>query len=311
MSVIVPPLVKPGERLPKSAFYPYLVATTTKAARDHAIERWHLPHWMEDVEIRFEPRAGRMTARVGSDGRAGGRPHDRRPLLAAGVAPLPVVHEGRLGRLPRQHHHGGRAERARGGDGADHALTSTPSTRHLVISEIYEQPFRELWMRDGMPDLRPARPASARLTLWAARPREESPERAHLRRLQPGFRQGAGSPVSVAPVLAALGASAGGSSTRLTTAPGDEARLTRKALADGFRRIVAVGGDGTWSKSERRSCDSGIPAALGLVPGGTGCDLAKTLGIPAAGRRGAAARVILERAHADRSTWAASRAATS
>ena len=39
MSVIVAPLVKPGERLPKSAFYPYLVGTTTKAARDHAIAR--------------------------------------------------------------------------------------------------------------------------------------------------------------------------------------------------------------------------------------------------------------------------------
>ena len=31
-------------------------ATTTKAARDHAIERWHLPHWMEDVEIVLRPR---------------------------------------------------------------------------------------------------------------------------------------------------------------------------------------------------------------------------------------------------------------
>ena len=60
MSVIVSPLVKPGERLPKSAFYPYLVGTTTKAARDHAIERWHLPHWMEDVEMSL---------------RAGGGPH--------------------------------------------------------------------------------------------------------------------------------------------------------------------------------------------------------------------------------------------
>ena len=54
MAVIVTPLVKPGERLPKSAFYPYLVATTTRAAREHAIERWHLPHWLSDVEIDFE-----------------------------------------------------------------------------------------------------------------------------------------------------------------------------------------------------------------------------------------------------------------
>jgi hypothetical protein len=68
MSVIVAPLVKPGERLPKSAFYPYLVATTTRAAREHAIERWHLPHWMEDVDIRFALGGNGLTARVAADG---------------------------------------------------------------------------------------------------------------------------------------------------------------------------------------------------------------------------------------------------
>ena len=54
MAVIVSPLVKPGERLPKSAMYPYLVATTTKAAREHAIERWHLPHFMADIKLEFD-----------------------------------------------------------------------------------------------------------------------------------------------------------------------------------------------------------------------------------------------------------------
>ena len=68
MAVIVSPLVKPGERLPKSAFYPYLVATTTKAARDHAIERWHLPHWMEDVEIAFDRQPDHLTVHVKADG---------------------------------------------------------------------------------------------------------------------------------------------------------------------------------------------------------------------------------------------------
>ena len=38
-AVIVPPLVRDG-RLPKSAFFPWQVATTTAAARAHAIERW-------------------------------------------------------------------------------------------------------------------------------------------------------------------------------------------------------------------------------------------------------------------------------
>jgi len=42
-----------------------------------------------------------------------------------------------------------------------------------------------------------------------------------------------------------------------------------------------VGGDGTWSNVANAILKSGEPASLGLVPGGTGCDLAKTLGIPA------------------------------
>ena len=66
----------------------------------------------------------------------------------------------------------------------------------------------------------------------------------------------------------------------LTQGPGDEARLASEAIARGFRRIVAVGGDGTWSNVAGAILKSGEPASLGLVPGGTGCDLAKTLGIP-------------------------------
>jgi len=66
-AVIVPPLVREG-RLPKSAFFPWQVATTTKAAREHAIERWHLPHWMDDVEVELVREKGRTTAKVKADG---------------------------------------------------------------------------------------------------------------------------------------------------------------------------------------------------------------------------------------------------
>lgn len=67
----------------------------------------------------------------------------------------------------------------------------------------------------------------------------------------------------------------------ITAAAGDEARLTTEALGRGFRRIVAVGGDGTWSNVGNAIIRSGVDAALGLVPAGTGCDLAKSLGVPA------------------------------
>lgn len=66
----------------------------------------------------------------------------------------------------------------------------------------------------------------------------------------------------------------------LTTSAGDEERLARQAIADGFDRIVAVGGDGTTSNVGHAIVESGKPVALGLVPGGTGCDLARSLDIP-------------------------------
>jgi diacylglycerol kinase (ATP) len=57
--------------------------------------------------------------------------------------------------------------------------------------------------------------------------------------------------------------------------------------------LVAVGGDGTWSNVGSAIIRSGRPARLGLVPAGTGCDLAKSLRIP--GHDVAAcARIVLD-----------------
>jgi diacylglycerol kinase (ATP) len=95
---------------------------------------------------------------------------------------------------------------------------------------------------------------------------------------QSGKGRGAG---MVQPFLAALRA-AGVEKVEhaLTAEAGDEERLTREALARGFRRVVAVGGDGTWSNVANAILRAGGSARLGLVPAGTGCDLAKSLGIP-------------------------------
>ncbi len=96
----------------------------------------------------------------------------------------------------------------------------------------------------------------------------------------------------VAPVLKAL-APAGRVEHALSQEPGDEGRLAEEAVSDGFRRIVAVGGDGTWSNVANGILRTGVPAKLGLVPGGTGCDLAKSLGIPPRDVE-ACARIILD-----------------
>jgi len=154
MAVIVAPLVKPGERLPKSAFYPYLVATTTRAAREHAIERWHLPHWMSDVEIGFEPGPGRLTARV----RADGAPVADMTITEHSWSPVSHLYQSFM----RDGDQTYLAHITMEGKQSEHEdekgllkLYDHPFNQPLVISEVYEIPFRELWMRTGMQTFEP------------------------------------------------------------------------------------------------------------------------------------------------------------
>jgi hypothetical protein len=154
MSVIVAPLVKPGEKLPKSAFYPYLVGTTTKAARDHAIERWHLPHWMEDVEMSFEKKGNTLAAKVSAGGAVVAE-------LAIGDHSWQSV--SHLYQSFMKDDSGAYlASITMEGEQSEHEeetgsikLHDHPFNKDLVISEIYEQPFRELWMRNGKQTFEP------------------------------------------------------------------------------------------------------------------------------------------------------------
>lgn len=68
LAVITPPRVEAGKALPKAAFFPFMVATSTEASREHAIERWKLPHYMADVDFEFVESDGSMTVQVSDDG---------------------------------------------------------------------------------------------------------------------------------------------------------------------------------------------------------------------------------------------------
>lgn len=84
-----------------------------------------------------------------------------------------------------------------------------------------------------------------------------------------------------------------GLSIRETRAKGDEDRLVKDALAEGFSTIVAAGGDGTWSNVGRAILKegAGTKVSLGLIAAGTGNDLAKSIGAPA-GDYEATARLV-------------------
>jgi diacylglycerol kinase (ATP) len=84
----------------------------------------------------------------------------------------------------------------------------------------------------------------------------------------------------VEPVLAGLRAG-GGVEHALTTRPREEEALAEQAARAGFRTIAAVGGDGTWGNAANGILKSGAAGVrLALLPGGTGCDFAKSVGIP-------------------------------
>jgi len=148
-AVLVPPFVEDG-RLPKGAFFPYQVATTTKAARQHAMERWHLPHWMDDVETELEPGddGKSLTARVKADGtlalemtitdhswdevshlyQSFQQDDDGKYMCNILFEGEKSEHEEETGRIKLHDH---------------------PFNKGIMISEVFEQPFREMWMRKG------------------------------------------------------------------------------------------------------------------------------------------------------------------
>jgi len=148
-AVLVPPFVREDGRLAKGAFFPWQVATTTSAAREHAIERWHLPHWMDDVEVAFEPGDGKLTARVKAEGT------EALDITMTDHSWSPVSHLYQS----FQQDDGGRylANILFEGEQSEHeeesgriTLHDHPFNKDIVISEVYEEPFREMWMRDGI-----------------------------------------------------------------------------------------------------------------------------------------------------------------
>ena len=73
-------------------------------------------------------------------------------------------------------------------------------------------------------------------------------------------------------------ASAAGAGFVVSKSGADVAAQARRAVEDGVARLVVAGGDGTMHQAAQGLAGSGC--ALGVVPLGTGNDLAGTLGVP-------------------------------
>jgi diacylglycerol kinase (ATP) len=77
----------------------------------------------------------------------------------------------------------------------------------------------------------------------------------------------------------AFAARSAGFDLAVTASPGHATTLARHAAALGYRAVCAVGGDGTLAEVVGGLAGSDVP--LGLIPRGTGNQVAQNLGIPA------------------------------
>ena len=150
LAVIVPPLVKPSTaNLPRSAGYPFLVGTSTEEAREHAIDRWHLPHYMADIAVDFEESDGQINMKVRECSM---------PILDFSVnshnwSDVDHLYQSFMIKTNDKfkvdiHMRGTFTEHEEETGEID--LHDHPMCERLLDADVESYPFRELWMKDGV-----------------------------------------------------------------------------------------------------------------------------------------------------------------
>ncbi|MGY8797948.1 MAG: hypothetical protein ACKVG4_04105 [Longimicrobiales bacterium] len=156
LAVIVPPMVEPGKPLPKAAFYPFYVGVTSAAAREHATERWHLPHFMGELDIAMNEFDDRMEVEV--------RDGDK-PVLDLLVTKHKYVPSKNLYNAFMVDADSDRKFKANIYMGAPHSeheeetgsltLYEHEMTAGLTIDDVNTYPFREQWYQAGLQTFEP------------------------------------------------------------------------------------------------------------------------------------------------------------
>lgn len=149
LAVVVPPIVEPGKPLPKAAFFPFMVGTSTQESREHAIERWKLPHYMKDVDVDFACGDGQCIVSVTDDGA---------PVLELKVTDYdfgPMRNTYSCFTVGEDSRH--KVTIYMEADHTEHeeergslVLNEHPMTEGLTLSDVNSYPFREEWYGKGL-----------------------------------------------------------------------------------------------------------------------------------------------------------------
>jgi hypothetical protein len=160
LSILTAPRVESGQPWPRSAFFPFRLATTTRESREHAIERWHLPHYMKDIDLRWDRGDGHVTIHATERGqpivdmtvtefewsrvehRYQAFMHDEEGFYSSTIVMAGQFSEN---------------EEEKGGI----VIHTQAMTELLEDWELTTTPFRELWMKNGVQTFHPLQQLAA------------------------------------------------------------------------------------------------------------------------------------------------------
>jgi hypothetical protein len=156
MAVVVVPYVKgdAAERMPKVAVYPYLVGTSAAMPRQIGSSMFHLPHWTDDLKIDLERSGKNVTAKVA----AGSDPVAEMTVSEYEWEPADYVYQTFMKDATGAY----RANILVKGEISEHeeetgqlVLHDHPFNSGLMIADVYDVPFREVWTRNAVQTFEP------------------------------------------------------------------------------------------------------------------------------------------------------------
>jgi hypothetical protein len=152
LGILVPPVVKPGGRLPKAAMYPLIVGCSTADGRNQGIDRWKLPHLMEDIQGEFiESNEGKELLVKMS---AGGAPIMEMTVTAHEFEESELLFHTFVsddsGNYKSDLIMRGKGYSEHEFEKGSLTLYEHELTQALTLDEVEEVPFREQWMKDGV-----------------------------------------------------------------------------------------------------------------------------------------------------------------
>lgn len=155
LAILVPPRVDTGLPLPKAALYPFVVGTTTEQGRREGIDRWRLPHLMQNIAVTMDEGDGTVDVAVSADG----DPILEMTTTSYKFEPVELLFHTFMsdddGNFLSHVTMEGEGYSEHEFENGSLTLYEHEMTKGITIDEVGPYPFREQWMKNGVEKFTP------------------------------------------------------------------------------------------------------------------------------------------------------------